>query len=214
MGRQVIRGCAVLQRVGVSGIRRFLCQRQRGQHAGHIGVGSLVLGHMLNGSARLVQRPARQIAARQPGNGSDILGIGLRSGGKILRRATRISGIQALLCAHQQGFDGLGVWTVPGQTGNEILDLAFRQRPHETVHRLAVLEGIDGRDRLDLEPAGNLVVFVDIDLDQPHLAARLSHSMLDHRTQLAARPAPGRPEVDNDRNLFRRLDHIVHERRV
>ena len=50
------------------------------------------------------------------------------------------------------------------------LDLAFGYRAHEAVHRLAVLEGIDGGNRLDAQLLGDLRILVDIDLDQLHRA--------------------------------------------
>ena len=69
----------------------------------------------------------------------------------------------------------------PGDPLDEGLDLAFGQGAHEAVDRLAVLEGDDGRDRLDAELAGDLRMVVDVHLDQPHLAAWRPDGLLQDR---------------------------------
>ena len=54
-------------------------------------------------------------------------------------------------------------------------------------------------------------MLVDVDLDHPDLAAVRQHDLLQNWRQLLAGAAPGRPEIDNDRNLARRLDDILGE---
>ena len=70
---------------------------------------------------------------------------------------------------------------------------------------------------------GQLGLAFGIDLGQHKLAVILPRQLLQHRTQHAARAAPGRPEVDHDRNRTRPLDHVLlkvlrrrldHERRI
>ena len=92
----------------------------------------------------------------------------------------------------------------PGPDGadqllDEGLDLALGQRAHEAVDRLALLEGDDGGDRLDAELAGDLRMLVDVHLDQLDLALGALDHLLDHRGQLLAGAAPGRPEIDQHR---------------
>jgi hypothetical protein len=54
-------------------------------------------------------------------------------------------------------------------------------------------------------------MLVDIELDQPDRALRSAHGFLQDRRELTARPAPGRPEIDQHRHCARGLDHIAHE---
>ena len=78
--------------------------------------------------------------------------------------------------------------------------------PAKPGHRLAADEGIDRRHRLDAQLLGQLRVLVDVDLDQPDLALGRAHQLLEHRRQLLARAAPGRPEIDQHRHCHRGLD--------
>ena len=52
--------------------------------------------------------------------------------------------------------------------------------------------------RLHLEGLGDLRVLVDVDLDQLDLAVGRVDDLLDDRPERAARPAPRRPQVDDD----------------
>ena len=99
----------------------------------------------------------------------------------------------------------------PHQPLHEALDLAFRLGAHEAVHRLPLVEGEHGRNRLDAQLLRDLRILVDVDLDQRHLAAGVSHRLLQNRRELLAGAAPGRPEIDDHRRLLRRLDHVGGE---
>ena len=70
----------------------------------------------------------------------------------------------------------------------------------KAVDRLAVVEGIDRRDRLDAQSSGDLG-FSSILIDQLHRALGSGDRLLQHRGH-ACRTAPGRPEVD-DQSCFR-----------
>ena len=83
------------------------------------------------------------------------------------------------------------------------------QCAHEAVHRLAVLEGIDCRDRLDTKLLRHRRVLVDIHLHELHGAPRRLHRVFEHGRQLLAGAAPGCPEIDDDRHLARCLDHVA-----
>jgi hypothetical protein len=54
-------------------------------------------------------------------------------------------------------------------------------------------------------------VLVDIDLDQLDRPAGGGDRLFQGRGQLAARAAPGSPEIDDDGLGFRRLDDVGHE---
>ena len=95
-----------------------------------------------------------------------------------------------------------------GQPFQEGHDLAFRQRAHEAVGRLAVNESDHGRNRLDAHLARNGGVLVDIHLDELHLALGGAHRLFQDRRELLAGAAPGGPEVDQDRLPFRFLDNV------
>src|SRR4051794_26140546 len=86
------------------------------------------------------------------------------------------------------------------QASDELAHRRLGQRPDEAVDDLAVLDGIHGRDRLDLEGLGDLRVAVDVDLGELDGAVRLGHHLLDRRAQCAARPAPLGPQIDDHRN--------------
>ena len=93
----------------------------------------------------------------------------------------------------------------------EALDLGRRQRADELVDDLAVLERLDGRDRLDPEGLREARVGVGVDLDELDLAGALVDGLLDHGPERAARAAPLGPEVDDHGLLVRALDDVALE---
>ena len=98
--------------------------------------------------------------------------------------------------------------TMPVQ---EALDLHGRERADELVDDLAVLERLDGRDRLDPEGLGQARVGVGVDLDEIDLAGALVDGLLDHGPERAARAAPLGPEVDDHGLLEGALDDVALE---
>jgi hypothetical protein len=82
---------------------------------------------------------------------------------------------------------------------HKLLDLAFRQRPHEAINSLTVDEGEHRRDRLHPHLARQLLVLVDVDLDHLHLAVGGLHHLFKGWPQLLAWPAPRRPEINDHR---------------
>ena len=93
----------------------------------------------------------------------------------------------------------------------EALDLRRRQRADELVDDLAVLERLDGRDRLDPEGLREARVGVGVDLDERDLAGALVDGLLDHGPERAARAAPLGPEVDDHGLLVGALDDVALE---
>ena len=77
---------------------------------------------------------------------------------------------------------------------------------------LALEHGINGRDRLDPELGSDELVLVDVDLHQPDAAIGISGGdLLEDRRQLLARPAPFRPEIDDDELSHAWFDDVAPE---
>src|SRR6266851_2646841 len=75
----------------------------------------------------------------------------------------------------------------------------------------AVLEGVDGGDRLDAHLLRDLGALVDVDLDHAHGAIGLAHRLFQQWPELLARPAPRRPEIDHHGAVVRGVDDVGHE---
>ena len=60
-----------------------------------------------------------------------------------------------------------------------------------------------GRDRLDLKARGKLPFRVGIDLGEPQSRLKLFRRRFENRRHRAARSAPGRPEIDQQRQVGR-----------
>ena len=82
-------------------------------------------------------------------------------------------------------------------------------RAGEQRHGLAAHEGDDHRDRLGAEALRELRVGIDIHLGEHEAPAELEDDLLEDRAQLLARPAPFGPQVDDDRNGARELEHLA-----
>ena len=100
--------------------------------------------------------------ARQRG---DVLRVLLQDGGIDFGRALQVARLQRLV----GGLDGggrVGRRLLAQQAIDERLDRALGLRAHEAVERPAVAEGIDRRERLHAQLAGDGLVLVDVDLDE------------------------------------------------
>ena len=76
------------------------------------------------------------------------------------------------------------------QLGEDLVEragqLAFGPRRGQVGDRLALEEGVDGRDRLDAELGGDELLLVDIDLDQLDAAIGIiGGDLLEHRRRAA-----------------------------
>ena len=158
----------------------------------------------------LLDRAGLDVAAREPGERvhvGGVLGQDLRidvGGGRGIALDQRgVGGLQQVL--------GLAADLALGQPLEEGDHLAFRQRAHEAVGRLAVDEGDHRRDRLDAHLAGDGRMLVDVHLDELDLALGGRDHLFQDRGELLAGAAPGRPEVDQHRLALRLLDHVLHE---
>ena len=88
----------------------------------------------------------------------------------------------------------------------ELLDLAFALRAHETVHRLAVLHQNAGGNAADAEGTGQFLLLVGIDLHELETTGVFDLDLLQNRAQRLARAAPRRPEIHQNGGLHRRGD--------
>ena len=93
------------------------------------------------------------------------------------------------------------------------LHLRFGPRAGQIGGELALEHRIDGRDRSHLELRGDELVLVGVDLGQHDaLVGIIGRDFFQHRRQRLARPAPFRPEIDDDELGHRRLDDIAAKR--
>src|SRR6185503_19927860 len=94
---------------------------------------------------------------------------------------------------------------------HEGANLAFRNRAHESVDRLTILEGINRGYRLDAKLLCDLRVLVDVDLDETYRAIGLVHRLFERGAQLLAWPAPRRAEIDDHGYGAAGIEHISGE---
>ena len=135
--------------------------------------------------------------------------------------ADRVAGIDLenepqrffVACGLEEHVD-LGLDIGREQPLDELADGGFGLRPDEPVDDAPVLEGEDRRDRLHLERLRDGRVLVDVDLGQHDLTLGLVDHLFEDRAERLARPAPRRPQVDDDRGRVRGLHDVVLERRI
>ena len=108
----------------------------------------------------------------------------------------------------------LGLLLGRQQPVDEPLHLVLGVGADEAVDDLAVLQRVHGRDRLHLERLADRRVLVDVDLGQHDLAVGLVDDLLEDRAERPARPAPRRPQVDDDGHRLRPLDDLGLERGI
>ena len=171
------------------------------------------LGDRVQKALGLIGIAKRQMGGDQPAKGAGVLRLLAQNGGVGFGGIDRgpfgqhrIGGVQRLA---QPAVTGQRADTV-----DEGLDLGPRQRALEPVHRLALPEGIDRRDRLDAQLRGDGLVFVHVDLGHADLALGGGHGGLKRGAKRLARAAPGRPEIHDDRDLIAGLDDLRHEVRL
>ena len=93
----------------------------------------------------------------------------------------------------------------------EAVDLAGRDRAVELRDDDAVLEGLDGRDALDLERLCKSGIRLGINLGELDRTAATRDGGFERGGELLTRPAPFGPEVDHDGDLVGGLDDLEVE---
>ena len=99
-----------------------------------------------------------------------------------------------------------------GDAVEELGDRGRRERADELVDDTAVAKRLHRRDALHAVALRELLVGVDVDLRENDLAAARLGLALEDRPEPAARSAPLRPEVHDDRNLARAVEDLALER--
>ena len=141
-------------------------------------------------------RPARRAARPAPTTAASLSGSSSRARRRLTSSPASTSA--ATVCSSSVG----------SSRSTNCPHLVLGVGAEEAVDGLAVLQRDDERDALDAERLGDAGVLVDVDLHQHDLAVGLVDDLLDDRPEGAARTAPRRPEVDDDRHLLRALDHL------
>ena len=94
--------------------------------------------------------------------------------------------------------DGVHLLHVEGaHLTDEVLERGLGQRARLREHDDVLAEDHQGRDRLDAERTGELLLRLGVDLGEHEVGVR-RRGLLEHGRELPARAAPGRPEVDQD----------------
>ena len=95
-----------------------------------------------------------------------VLRLFLQDGGVDFSGERNVAGLAGGFGLCERFGDHLCVIGAAQDAFDEGIDLAFRQRAEETVHRAALVEGIDGRDRAHTELAGIGGMVLGVDLDE------------------------------------------------
>ena len=85
---------------------------------------------------------------------------------------------------------------------------AFWHRTLHFVHDPAIAKYLEGGNRSDAESACRGRVIVDVEFDDLEPAAAFACQLFEHGAHHSARPTPGRPEIDQDRD-GRVLDYFA-----
>ena len=159
--------------LGAVGGGRGVGQRQRRAGAGDRRVVLGLFGQVLELRARLVGAAGGEQGAGEARNRLGILGRHLENLLEDIGGPFRVAFAQHLLAHRDQRLD-LGLerlrLALHRQLGEDLVEragqLAFGPRRGKVGDRLALEEGVDGRDRLDAELGRDQFLLVDIDLDQ------------------------------------------------
>ena len=206
IGRELL-----VQRRRVARLRRLFAQLEFGFDRADRFVGRAVGAHETQRRTRAFEIAALQIAAREARDRTGMAGFVLQHMAVGLRRIAEIAGSESLVGRSQNLVGMARARFAARQLLHEGSQLRFRNCAREAVDRLAVLERVNGRDRLDAQLAGNFLVLVDVHLDETHGALGFRNDLFERGSELLARPAPRRPEIDNHGNVPRRFQHIGRE---
>src|SRR5580765_3437190 len=106
-----------------------------------------------------------------------------------------------------------GAWRARARLGQVGLELRqdgrLGQGAHDAFDHLPVLEHHQGGDAHHTEPSGDIGILIDIHLHDFQLTGVFHGQLVDGRGDHPARPAPGRPEIHQDRDLG--VEHFLLE---
>ena len=128
-----------------------------------------------------------------------------------LRRGCQIARCNGVFRSRQNVVGRICPCLAAGQLLHKGAQLRFRNGAHESVNRLAVLEGVNRWNGLDAQLTRDFLILVDVDLDEADGAPGLVHHLLQQRPQLFARATPRRPEIDDHRRFARSFENIRRE---
>jgi hypothetical protein len=177
--------------MNIAGLRAGLGQLERGQDGDQLRGLLQLVGQAVEDLPGTCGIAGGQAAADHAGEGHRVFGLVLQDLAVERRGGTGLVGVQGGLGLLQGLLDRRGTLLDPGrlhQTVDEVLDLAVRQGAHEAVHRPALKEGEDRRDRLDPKLGRQVLVLIDVDLDQAHRTPRGGDRLFNGRAQLLAGP--------------------------
>ena len=199
------------------GAAAFLGERQRAAGAGDFGMVGDLRRDLGQRRMRFLLAAEGDQRAQQSAPGVRVLRLLFQQRAEQFGRVIRLSLVQRGARLGEQVGAGHAAAPELQQRLDEAFDLGLRQRALKHVGDLALPECGDRGHRLQREPdlrelAHQRLIFVDIDLDQLHTAAGAAHHTLEHWSQRLAWAAPGRPEIDDDRDRAGGLDHVGHER--
>src|ERR1700693_2183289 len=81
--------------------------------------------------------------------------------------------------------------------GDDLLERGTRKRARLREENYLLAEKHQGRDRADIERRGEVLLFVGVHFSKNDVGV-LFRTSLEYRREALARPAPGRPEIDED----------------
>src|SRR3990172_4133114 len=83
------------------------------------------------------------------------------------------------------------------------LERRFACDTDHLVRYIPILEKDQRRNAHDIESAGDVRIFVGVELPENYLPIVIAVELFDYRSDHLAWAAPGRPEIDNHRLVFR-----------
>ena len=180
------------------GRRRHFQRRPRPADCRMLG---LLLGQRIEQRSRFVGLAAGNHRPRKPADHRRIVGVHLPDLAKMILGARRIAlastcspiAISGSTCGGQ-----VLRLALDRQLGEQLVEDALQLRfgavAGEVGDRLALEEGVDGRDRLDPELGGDQLVLLDVDLGQHHaLVGIVGRDLFEHRAEAACTARTIRP---------------------
>ena len=94
----------------------------------------------------------------------------------------------------------------------ELVDLGLLQGTRKLADHLSLVKQLARRDSLNTKLLRDLLMFIDVDFDEPPVPVRPFLDLLQYRSQKTTRSAPLRPEIDQYGYVVTGLNHVYIER--